>query len=495
MTTPSSLRAAALLGLLCAAAARPAHAQDLTFPELPAEARVHSGVTIPCTVPNLLGSARCGVFRVWEDREAQRGRTIDIAFVVLAALDSTQRAADAIVLLPGGPGQAFTDGTVAGRSNAMRALREQRDVVLVDVRGVFRSAGLSCTVPFPGGFRSRFGTMFPLDHAAACRDDLAQRADLEKYTTAASVDDLEDLRHWLGYPQVNLMGTSYGTRVGQVYMRRHPQSIRTVVLNGVAPVWEPLYVQHASLLQRALDRLVGECRDDAECHAAYPDLDARLIRLLARFEGGPVPVSVNGEEVDFSSGDLAYALRGMLYARAAELPRMIHSAADGPLDALVEYYVQRTDWVGGPDGETGYHYSVLCAEDIDPLTDAEVAKATAGTFMRDHLITGYRNVCRVWPHATMPAEHWQPVRSDIPTLLLSGSRDPVTPPEGGAAVAQYLPRSVHVVVPNGGHGVGGACVGAMTLSLIENGNLDGVDTACIVAVPRTPFVVAQAVGN
>lgn len=489
-TLPRPIVGGLALGLLLAGTSA---AQDPAFPELPPGAAAGAGTLEPCEIPGARGATRCGVFRVYEDREAMAGRTIDLAFVVLETGEPERRASDGILLLPGGPGQSFTGAVGPISRNLPDGLR--RDVVLVDVRGVGRSASLSCDVPYPGGFESRFGSMFPVGHAAACRNALSMRARLDRYTTAASVDDLDELRRWLGYARWNLMGGSYGTRVAQVYMRRHPGAVRTAVLNGVAPVERPLYVHHAALLQRALDRLLAECRADEACGAAYPDLDDRLDRLLARFDEGPFEVELRGHRVPFGSGDLAYALRGLLYARAAELPWLIDRAADGAIQPLAEYYVERTGWVGEADGEAGYHFSVLCAEDIAPLGDDEVAAATRGTFMGDHLIEGYRRVCDLWPHARLPASHWEPLTSEVPTLLLSGGRDPVTPPEGAEAVASRLPNSLHVVVPNGGHGVGGACVDGLIAGLISSGSVDALDPTCVEAAPRTEFRLPGSEGR
>lgn len=465
-----------LAALLLAPAALAA--QQLEFPSLPADAPAGTGVVEACTAPRLVGDARCGVFRVWEDRERREGRTVDIAFVVLEALKPAERAEDPVVLLPGGPGQAFTPVAVPV-SRGFPALRRTRDALLVDVRGVGRSQALHCGIPYPGGLRSRFGALFPLDHVAACRDTLAERASLEHYTTASSVDDIEELRAWLGYRRVNLSGGSYGTRVAQVYMRRHPETVRTAVLNGVAPVAEPGYVHHARLLQRTLDGVLAACAADAECSARHPRLDDAAAAMLARFRDAPVEVELDGERVPFHLADLSYALRGLLYGRADELPALIEGAAGGDVLPLAEYYVERTAWFGEPGGVGGYHLSVLCAEDIDLVTDDMAREATAGTFMGSTLIDSYRAACRIWPHARLPASHFEPVTSDIPTLLLSGSLDPVTPPEGAEAVARHLPNALHVVVPGGGHGVSSPCIERMIAELIESGSLDGVDTSCV----------------
>jgi pimeloyl-ACP methyl ester carboxylesterase len=125
------------------------------------------------------------------------------------------------------------------------------------------------------------------------------------------------------------------------------------------------------------------------------------------------------------------------------------------------------------------HLSVLCAEDIAPVTDEQVKRQTAGTFLGSHLIDSYRAACRQWPHATLDASFWQPVRSELPVLVLSGEHDPVTPPSRGAAVAQRFRNSLHVVVAGAGHGVGGRCIDAMIQTLIDTADVTQLDPSCV----------------
>jgi pimeloyl-ACP methyl ester carboxylesterase len=459
--------------------------QAPVFPDVPAQMAAGEGVVEACVVPGVPGSVRCGVLRVDEDGEAG-GRTLDLHFLILDALDAGAAEPDPILFFVGGPGAPATPG--AGEvAVALAASRRTRDIVLVDLRGTGLSGGLDCDVPYPGGAESRFGALFAVDHIEACRDALSTRADLEHYTTASSVDDLEGLRRWLGYSRVNLLGVSYGTRVAQVYMRRHPDAVRTAVLNGVTPVAEPSYLHTARNLQDAMDRLVTECEGQPECHGAYPAFRVQLAALLERFEAGPVDTVVGGTRIAFSRGDLGYALRGLLYGRAAEIPYLVDRAASGEIDTLVRYYLQRASWIGAPGGGAGNHLSVLCAEDIAPVTDADVIRASAGTFMGDHVISGYRAACDVWPHARLPEGSFDPVSSDAPTLLVSGGRDPVTPPSGAESVAAHLSRSLHVVVPNGGHGVFDVCILGMVARLFEDGALDGVDPSCVGAAEPVRF--------
>lgn len=461
-------------------------AQEDPFPALSADAPVGTGEVTECAVGELAEGVRCGVFRVRENRAAARGRTLDLHFVVVAATDSAARTEDPLVFFFGGPG-APTTYAAPNLAESMAEIRRSRDLLLVDLRGIGRSGGLGCDVPYPGGFESRFGSIFAADHLAACRDTLSRRADLRLYTTPLSVDDVEELRRWLGYDAVNLFGGSYGSRVTQVYMRRHPEAVRTAVMNGVTPVSEPGYVRTSPNLQRALDGLVRECRRQPACAEAYPDLEGQLDRAFGHFRDGPVPVDVNGRRVPFHAADLGYALRGLLYNQSSDVPFRIAQAARGEFRELAEYYVQRTDWVSGTGIAAGNHLSVLCAEDIGPVTDADVDRAAEGTFLRGHVIRSYRAACDVWPEARLPEGFFEPVRSDVPTLLVSGERDPVTPPAGAEMVARGLEHHLHVVVPNGGHGVMDACIIGMMARLVEEGELEGLDTSCVSEAPPTEF--------
>jgi len=461
-----------------------------TFPTLPEDTPAGSGMMQPC-LEELEGRIRCGRYRVWEDREAQRGRTIDLAFVLADALDPAADDSTASTFFFGGPGSSVTKPSPFV-IRAGRALRQHRDLLMLDFRGVGNSGQLDCGVPYPSGVGSRFGSIFPLDQVADCRDRLSQRAQLDLYTSAHNMDDLDELRAWLNYRTLDLSGGSYGTREIQVFLRRHPESARTVVLNGVSPLFTAGYVTHARGLQNALDELVAQCRDDSACSDAYPDFGATVERVLERVRTDPPEVLAEGEPVELGQGELGYALRGLLYRRAGDVPALVTAADRGDWQQLADYYLQRSGWVSDADGEAGMHFSVLCAEDISQVDAEMIAKETAGTFLGDYLIGGYAGVCAAWPYARLDPSYWEPVTSDVPALLLSGSRDPVTPPSGGEAVAKHLSNSLHVVVPGAGHGVGGPCIDEIEFRFVQTGSLENLDISCLEARPPTVFSVQDA---
>lgn len=452
------------------------------FPVLAADdGGVGSGILQPCFA-QLEGEVHCGRFRVFEDREANSGRAIDLAFVIARAFDADAGHNDAITFFFGGPGAssiALASNTI--NSDRGRKLRQHRDLLFLDFRGVGRSSALYCDVPYPSGISSRFGTLFPVDHAKACRDKLIKTATLEHYHTAANMDDLNDLRAWLGYQALNLIGGSYGTREIQVYLRRHPASARVAVLNGVSPIFKTSYITHARRLQQALDTFVAECAADEACATAYPNFGEQLGDMLQLTKSNPPTVMADGVKVPFGHGEFGYALRGLLYGRADEIPQLIDGAAQGDWQPLADYYLERTNWVGASDGlaPAGMHFSVLCAEDISRVSRQDIAEQTEGTFLGDYLIGGYKNVCDIWPHAKLAPDFFQPVVSDVPALLLSGKRDPVTPPSGADAVGRHLSNSLHITITDAGHGVGGRCVNDIEVEFIQAGTLKDLDTSCL----------------
>ena len=197
---------------------------------VPVEARAagpHEVGPHPCRVPGYDQDVLCATYPVWENRATRKGRKIGLNIVILPAL-GPDRQPDPVFELGGGPGQGITES--AG-GLARSSLRQKRDLVLVDQRGTGGSNPLDCTLyGNPVDFRRAARELFRPAEIQKCRAKLKKVADLTRYTTAAFADDLNEVRQWLGYDRINLSGGSYGTRMAQVYLRRHPETVRSVKL-------------------------------------------------------------------------------------------------------------------------------------------------------------------------------------------------------------------------------------------------------------------------
>lgn len=426
--------------------------------------------------------AECRTLSVPEDRARPDGRTIPIRYVVLRA--TGRRQPEPVFLFGGGPGAPST-GMAGLARGPFGPVTEFRDFVLVDQRGTGASNGLMCDLQVRRYPARAFGHVFDPAFFARCRVQLEQRADLTRYVTDIAVQDIDAVREALGYEQVILWGGSFGTRIAQAYARRYPDRVKAMVLDGVVPLDFTIPLTYAASLQRSLDRILAGCRARAGCRDSFPDLDAQWNALVERFRQDPVPTRVIPRnqppaEVTMHLGDFAYAVRGILYRadQSRELPAMISAAATtGDVSRFAQRY-----WGRAADFEEdfadGLHLAVLCSEDTDWINDEEVPGAVAGSFLGRYLIDEYRGACSGWPRAAVDRTFHAPLRAPIPTLLVSGYFDPVTPPETGERVARHLPIHRHIVDSAAHHGASFGCARPAVLHVLAKGTLEALPEAC-----------------
>lgn len=429
----------------------------------------------PCHLPNFSERVECGTLAVPEDRANPSGRRITIHF---ARIKATARPAapDPLLVLAGGPGQAAMDfGPLLG--SAFREARKRRDILLVDQRGTGKSHPLHC--PMPEAAIARGDTAAAQAGLRACLAQLD--GEPRHYHTGAALADFEDLRRALGYRQFSLWGGSYGTRTALMYARRYPGSVRSMVLDSVAPPNARILLssRHG---QAALERLLRDCAADRGCAAAFPHLARELDAVLALPAIGPH----QGEAI-------AQLLRGAMYTgqHASVLPFAIHAAAGGRPQALLGLYDALAGW--SLDGMSfGQTLSVLCAEEA-PFVDAAAMKLDgAGSRFGDAYARNWRDWCAVWPAAPSDAGLARAVVSDAPTLLLAGGLDPVTPPDNAQLAARTLRHSRVLVAGGAGHIVSNAgCAPRLIAAFLEHGDPASVDGACLAAIRRPPFVLAD----
>lgn len=451
----------------------------------------------PCTVRGLSGEVLCGSVRVPEDPAKPAGRQIDIAVVIARAI-GPGREPDPFVLLAGGPGQAGTEmGPFA--SEAFGAVRQQRDLVLLDARGTGRSNPLRCALlRRPEDFAA--WTLYPPESVRRCRDSLAVIADLRQYTTANIADDLEAVRKAFGWPQLNLYGTSYGTRLALVFLRRHESSVRSVVLKAVAPPSLIAPMNYAQDAERAFGLLERDCRADPACFGAFPSLRADLDSVLARAGRGAlraaVPRGTGGTDtVPMHRDAIAGTLMGALQSarNRIQIPAALRAAAAGnpaPLLAMVLQYRSGID----AGLYIGMHLSVSCAEDARRLELPKAREDDGRTFLGSSRVRMLAEACADWPVGAPSREAFDPVRSRVPVLLVSGELDPNTPPRHAEAALRTLTNGRHVLLRGVAHGWTNvaACGSAFVAQFVTAASARGLDVACGETSSAPAFPSAQA---
>ncbi|MBY0492613.1 MAG: alpha/beta hydrolase [Cyanobacteria bacterium] len=451
----------------------------------------------PCSGYDTPVDAYCGSLKVFENRATKQGRQIDLNIVVLPALRSDAKA-DPLFFLAGGPGQGAAALAKVVRTVFQR-VQSDRDIVLVDQRGTGKSNPLNCLNDGDDSLQS----IMESNESALEKLKLCQAkydADLTLYTTPIAMDDLDDVRAFLGYDKINVYGGSYGTRAALVYMRQHGDRIRTAILDGVAPpdMRLPLYFPRDT--QRAFELLARDCAEDDGCNKAYPNLLERMRALVDRLEKNPPTVKVThprtGETADIriDARVLANVIVTALYQplMTTLVPAIVAAAEKNDFQSMLALAA-----LGGggdePNMAIGMQLSVICAEDAPNNTPDDLLKGSESTLFGKYVMSIQQQACAFWPRGKVDDSFYEPVTSAIPTLVLSGEVDPVTPPAWGEQVARTLSNSKHVVIGGTGHTAGGTGCGQRIMrEFIDEGSPADLDTSCVARVKRPAFFLSPA---
>lgn len=441
----------------------------------------------PCLLTDSTGlmelSARCGGLTVAEDPTRPDGRQIELRVAILEA--SGQHMGSPVVFLAGGPGQAASEA-FPGIAAALAPLRRGRDIILLDQRGTGSSAPLDCpAVDNPLG---KQGSEELLQLTRRCLEALT--ADPRFFTTSVAVTDLELLREALGHEKWHLLGVSYGTRVAMEYARRYPDRVASMVLDGVVPPPLALGSEHGRNARRVLDLLFNACRREAGCAERLGDPAEHLHRLRQQLGEGlelsvADPRTAEPQSLWLDEDLLGGVIRLLLYApeSAALLPLLLRDATGDPTRLAAQALMVNEQLAR--QISQGMELAVICSEDLPFFPeDARDDHSLLGGALVESLISR----CSIWPKGEIPADFKEPLVSDVPTLLLSGERDPVTPPVYAEAVARGLSDSRHLVVPGQHHNVlARGCLPDIIAEFIAAGSSAELDTACVERMGPLPF--------
>lgn len=421
--------------------------------------------------------ARCGTVDVPERRDRPDGRRIELSFVLLPA-SGESTSDDPIVVLEGGPGASVTHFAPL-HAQTFAGARRHRPLLLVDQRGTGRSAALDCSAM--AGFRE----LATPESVAACREELAPGANLAHYTTLDVVADLAEVLDRLGYREVNLFATSYGTRTALLFARRHPERLRTMTLMAPYPTTHNVLVEAGPVLDGALARLIEACSGDVPCAESFPRLATTVERLPRHY----------GDREEW--GRFAAGLRMMLFfplqaARVPQLLDMVDRAGRLPAPEPGPQAELLARWVS-----EGAFLSILCAEDAARTAVEAVRESSRGTFLGPGWGESLVRSCGEWPRRPLPPGFAEPVHARVPSLLLVGRLDPAMPPAWAREAAATLEPSRVVEIPQGQHSFIGMSGMDCLLGLIERflaeASPQPLDPSCVAVMKRPAFAPAAAV--
>jgi pimeloyl-ACP methyl ester carboxylesterase len=464
-------------------------ARDPPSSAAPGSSRV---ILKPCHVAGVKEEVRCCVYEVFENRQSRKGRMLPLKVVLIPA-KHPHPGDGPIFYMAGGPGEAATElaELVIESGDA-----EEHDVVLVDERGTGEGHRLDCPSRISDDNLEAY-LNGPFDPAAAraCRDELQRKFDLTQYSTPNFVEDIDEIRGAMGYDKINLSAGSFGTYAALIYMRRHPDHVRTAYLSSLVPLSNRVPLYHAEAAQLALDELFKECDQDTACHAAYPRLHENFAALLQKLRKAPVLTSVRNPvtgartEIHLTARAFGDALRVMMYHNpgAHEIPFLIEQATAGDFSPFAEAALRANrDIYSG--GNMGLYYAITCNEFVSRIRPEEVEPATRGSFLGSWRVRDQMAACQDWPKTELPNDYFKPFRLDAPAVLVSGEAD-ATGSGGrwGKEVASFMPNAVHVIVPGAGHTPDNDCTRSIRHALFRSGTSKDLDTSCMSKLQRPPF--------
>jgi pimeloyl-ACP methyl ester carboxylesterase len=448
-----------------------------------------SNCTLELPGTNHTAGARCGSLQVPENPDEPDGRTISLNIAIAPATGKTTEP-DPVFFFAGGPGQAASETWVMLQP-VLKKIRKKRDIVMIDQRGTGKSNKLACEFVVEEDLNQEIDLDFVREETERCL--AALDGDPRFYNTTIAMGDYNLVREAMGYDEINIMGVSYGSRAAQVYLRLFPETVRTVTLDSVVPMQLALGQEHALVLDESVQTVFRDCAADQTCSGLFPHQAEELNALFKQLRDEPQlvtiinPVTGEPQEMHLSAETLGVAIRFLSYASETQalIPLLVHEAlTTGDITRLASQALLVMTGLNEMLAK-GMELSVSCSEDY-PYMD--LSADYSDSLMGNILLEIVELQCGIWSYGEAPEGFHEPVISDKPVLLMSGERDPVTPPKYAAQTAETFSNSLNLVARGQAHSVmKNICLRDITTEFIEKGSVEDLDTSCVEDIRPAPF--------
>lgn len=402
-----------------------------------------------------------GILKVPENRENPNSRTLNLVYNVLKAKEPDSLKAP-IVFLQGGPGAPTL---IMEEFWANHPLRNDRDIILMDQRGTGASEA-NCTEYGKAMFDimrkdlDQKGEIKALDSLmSACKKTMKlDEVDLAGYNSRENAADFEDLRKVLGYDKWNLYGGSYGSRLGLTIIRDFPNSVISAIFTGVFPPESELFGELIGNFEDSLFEVLLRCEQNENCNSLYPNLKERLLKTLKEIQSEPFTFDYNSKSFVMNREDALRVLHLSLYSRYSigYIPRIIVALENGESEPInnalqhVEFLYDIANWP--------MNNSVMAYEELSFIDSLKINKVSEKSELGFDItiFEGLTSLSDLHPYRASVIEN-QPVVSEIPTLMVSGLLDPVTPPRNAKGALKHLKNGYEIIFPDESHDLSNPC--------------------------------------
>ena len=468
--------------------------------------------TCPFTAP--IANLNCGYLIVPEDRTGNPSHTIKLAVAVYHS--QSPDPAEPVLFLQGGPGAEAVKLSAEDYKVLVAPFLAKRDFIVFDQRGTGLSVPtLNCdeltklySQDIHGLIPASTRSLVYSNAILSCNGLLqAQGIKLKAYTTVESAADVRDLLAVLKYQKADLYGASYGTRLAQVVMRDYPNIVNSAILDSVVPVDISLFSNYSNSIESGLRTLFTDCAIDSQCNAAYPNLETTFWNLVKQLDANPVTVTSS----NYPNGTITQTVTGETVLNVilgsiktspyiATAPQSIFRFKNGDFSTLV---LEQSSLPFTFDGiSPGLFINMTCHEQVLSATPEQVQTDAHLQIIEDYAwLPFYGDVedifktCNSWG-ATAPiyGEDNSTV-SAIPSLIITGSFDPTTPPIYAKQIATHLSHSYYFEFPNLGHTPtatdSSGCAMNIVLQFLDHPSTEP-DRSCLNKLKSADFIVPYA---
>ncbi len=439
-------------------------------------------------------TVECGRVVVPADWSAMNGKTIKLAVYRIPSTSPTP-APDPVVYLAGGPGQSGVSALRIFAKGSAAYLRSRSDVIIIDQRGTgYSEPALFCPEVFTA----------PVETIAlhqACHDRLvSEGVRFADYNSAYNAQDVNAVRQALGYTEWNLYGVSYGTRLALTAMRDLPTGIRSVVLDSVFPVdINSIGSNTPYSVYWAIKQISTNCAADADCSSNIGNIkgviEDGIMRLSAMPDGNLLAIIyVSALTKLINDPLLADRITTVATGTDAEVKTLIQQTEESLLLPPISTKAPPVVYPFVTPAAQGMFSAVICSEE-KPYINLSATPNIASNFREptqriiNQVGQSEQLLCDIYKVPARDEIETQPVQSDLPTLVLAGTADAITPPTFAIHATETLSHSQYAEFEGLGHGLLGQneCIKQITLDFLNNPNL-AADQSCIDSLPQVDYI-------
>ena len=398
-----------------------------------------------------------------ENRSSVNGKTIQFPVYIFKSRNPNPKK-DPVIYTVGGPGS--TTMPSAQYMNYYKYL-DERDFILIEQRGNFYAQPhLDCPEwsqaiyksNLPDFDMSTYDRLFA-EAAQSCKDRFIKKGvDLNGYNTNEIAADINDLVTALDIKEYNLLTISYSTKIAQVLLRDYPERIRSVVMDSPLPLEVNYDEEAVENLIQSVEKLLSDCATDTNCNKAFPDIKQRFFDYLQEKTNNPLVVTIENPtsgqlETCYLKGEdlitvFTYASTGDIVNIPFEINKLLHNDLTSVKEQLSSLFREPGNGAG-----LGMRLSVWCAEEHPFNSQEKIVSETKKYPQVEGLSPAVfeKEICDIWGVKKVSEIENQPIKSNVPILLISGEYDNETPVKWAESMKINLANSYHLIFKSWKH--------------------------------------------